>query len=60
MTTPDPDPLRLQRVLFISQYRAEQMRPPRDTALISITDPRSPAAPAARLGRGAARVLRGC
>jgi predicted protein tyrosine phosphatase len=55
MTTPDPDPLRLQRVLFISQHRAEQMRPPRDTALISITDPRSPAA---RLQPGWAAVLR--
>lgn len=55
MTVHEPGPLRLQRVLFISQHRAERMRPPRDTALISITDPH---APTARLQPGWSAVLR--
>jgi predicted protein tyrosine phosphatase len=47
--------LSLRRVLFIGQQRAEAMRPPRRTVLISITDPnRSDAA----LGPGWADVLR--
>ena len=46
---------RLQRVLFISQARAEAMRPPQDAALISIT---SPGEPAARLQPGWSRILR--
>jgi len=45
----------LRRVLFVSQDRAESMRPPAATALISITDP---LAPPARLKSGWAAVLR--
>jgi predicted protein tyrosine phosphatase len=50
-----PEPLQLQRVLFISQHRAERMQAPADCALISITDPGSPPA---RLQAGWAAVLR--
>ena len=45
----------LRRVLFVSQRQAEGMRPPRATALISITDPaRQPA----RIGDGWHSVFR--
>ena len=39
-----PAGLRLRRVLFMSQRRAERMRPPLAAAMISITDPHSPQA----------------
>ena len=45
----------LNRVIFLSQPRAEAMRPPRDTALISITDT---ARPPAALREGWSEVLR--
>ena len=45
----------LQRVLFVSQRQAEVMRPPRRSALISITDPRKPEA---ALLEGWSEVLR--
>ena len=41
---PPPAGMRLRRVLFVSQQRAEAMRPPSATALISITDPGRPMA----------------
>lgn len=47
--------MRLRRVVFISQRRAEGMRPPRDAALISITDP---GRPPALIGEGWHAVLR--
>jgi predicted protein tyrosine phosphatase len=46
---------RLDRVLFVSQARAEAMKPPQSTALVSITDP---GAPAAQLQPGWSRILR--
>lgn len=45
----------LERVIFLSQPRAEAMRPPRATALISITDT---ARPPATLKAGWSEVLR--
>lgn len=45
----------LKRVIFLSQPRAEAMRPPRDTALISITDPIKPPA---TLQEGWSEILR--
>ena len=45
----------LKRVLFVSQRQAEAMRPPRATALISITDP---SRAQASLGGGWQAVLR--
>lgn len=56
--TPSAGPVvtrRLRRVLFVSQRQAEAMRPPRATALISITDP---ARGEASIGQGWAAVLR--
>ena len=50
-----PARLKLRRVLFLSQRRAEPLRPPRAAALISITDPHSPPAV---LRPGWAAVLR--
>ena len=45
----------IDRVIFLSQPRAEGMRPPRDTALISITDT---AEVPANLQTGWANILR--
>lgn len=47
----------LRRVIFVSQARAEAMRPRSDAALVSVTDVR---APKAILAAGWARVLRLC
>ncbi len=47
--------IRLRRVLFLSQPRAEAMRPPREAAMISITDVGKPAV---RLRQGWAAVHR--
>jgi predicted protein tyrosine phosphatase len=49
--------MKLRRVIFVSQRRAEQMKPPKDAAIISITDP---SLPAAQLRGGWAAVLRVC